>query len=233
MRFVGLHPLRMMGIGGAVGAAAVVGCGWNLAGDDALARPAKVPLVAAVVRGSAADAVKTASNAGDDGKAMVAERVAMMPKAVIRRDSSRHKMCAYTPEEGEEEIDRVLRAEKEIPEMARELFEVVLSLTGEGQVNASRHLVNLTTDEDYEELIAGLVVDAEMNPDVIEVLFSDLLNRGRELKMPTLLGILKAAGHPQGVAAKVALSHLAGKDFGRDERAWERWVMGEMRRMGR
>lgn len=135
-----------------------------------------------------------------------------------------------TVEEGDLAIDEVLRSNKEIPAMARDLNALVLKLTGEAQVNASRHLVNLTSDEDYG-LIAGLLVDPKTNPQVIEVLFADLMNRNRELQLPLFLNMLRNPQHPQNEQVRNVMTILAGQDFGTDYAAWDKWVVDELRRL--
>lgn len=133
-----------------------------------------------------------------------------------------------TAEEGDVLIDEILRSEKEIPQMARDLQELVKKLNGEAQVNASRHLVNLTSDEDYS-LIAGLLVDQKTNPEVIEVLFSDLMNRERTLQLPLFLNILKNPQHPQNEEVRNVMSILAGDDYGTDYPAWDKWAAEELK----
>ena len=103
-------------------------------------------------------------------------------------------------------------------------------LNGEAQVNASRHLVNLTSDEDYG-LIAQYLVDPKMNPDVIEVLFSDLMNRKRDLQLPLFMNILKNPQHPQNEQVRNVMTILASEDFGNDYAAWDRWVAEELQRI--
>jgi len=133
-----------------------------------------------------------------------------------------------TAEEGDVLIDEILRADKEIPEMARDLHELVKKLNGEAQVNASRHLVNLTSDEDYG-LIAGFLVDQKMNPEVIEVLFSDLMNRDRTLQLPLFMNILKNPQHPQNEEVRNVMTILAGEDFENDFTAWDNWASNELK----
>jgi hypothetical protein len=132
-----------------------------------------------------------------------------------------------TVEEGDVMIDEILRSNKEIPQMARDLHDLVKKLNGEAQVNASRHLVNLTSDEDYG-LIAGYLTDQKMNPDVIEVLFSDLMNRNRTLQMPLFMNILKNPAHPQNEQTRNVLTILAGEDFGTDWAKWDAWAQKEL-----
>lgn len=133
-----------------------------------------------------------------------------------------------TVEEGDVMIDEILRSNKEIPELARDLHDLVKKLNGEAQVNASRHLVNLTSDEDYG-LIAGYLTDAKMNPDVIEVLFSDLMNRNRVLQMPLFMNLLKNPAHPQNEQVRNVLTILAGEDFGTDWAKWDQWAQQEIK----
>lgn len=132
-----------------------------------------------------------------------------------------------TVEEGDVMIDEILRSNKEIPQMARDLHDLVKKVNGEAQVNASRHLVNLTSDEDYG-LIAGYLTDQKMNPDVIEVLFSDLMNRNRTLQMPLFMNILKNPAHPQNEQVRNVLTILAGEDHGTDWAKWDAWAQKEL-----
>ncbi len=132
-----------------------------------------------------------------------------------------------TAEEGDVLIDEILRSDKDIPDMARDLHELIKKTNGEAQVNASQHLVNLTSDEDYG-LIAGFLVDPKTNPDVLDVLFSDLMNRNRELQMPLFMNLLKNPQHPQSQEVRDVLTILAGEDFGNDWAAWDKWAMEEL-----
>lgn len=132
-----------------------------------------------------------------------------------------------TAEEGDQYIDEVLRSNKPIPEMARNLQHLVNQFNGEAQLNASRHLVNLTSDEDYG-LIAGILTNPKFNPEVLEVLFSDLMNRNRKLQMPLFMTILKDPTHPQNEQVRNVVTILAGEDFGTDWTKWDAWALKEM-----
>ncbi|TDU67169.1 hypothetical protein EI77_03370 [Prosthecobacter fusiformis] len=133
-----------------------------------------------------------------------------------------------TAEEGDVLIDDILRSDKEIPAMAQDLHNLVKTLNGEAQVNASRHLVNLTSDEDYN-LISGFLVDPKTNPEVIEVLFSDLMNRDRALQIPLFLNILKNPQHPQNEEVRNVMTILAGEDFENNYAAWDQWGADELK----
>jgi hypothetical protein len=167
--------------------------GWQWAGQD------NTPL--AVVKN---DAPKTGTESVKSADALSS---GSSSKTVMNGGPDR----LITVEEGDVMIDEILRSNKEIPQMARDLHDLVKKLNGEAQVNASRHLVNLTSDEDYG-LIAGYLTDAKMNPDVIEVLFSDLMNRNRILQMPLFMNLLKNPAHPQNEQVRNVLTILAGED---------------------
>jgi hypothetical protein len=144
-----------------------------------------------------------------------------------KKDAGESGQRLMTAEEGDQLIDEILRSEKDIPELARDLHELVKKTNGEAQVNASQHLVNLTSDEDYG-LIAGFLVDPKTNPEVLDVLFSDLMNRNRELQMPLFMNILKNPQHPQNQEVRDVLTILAGEDFGDDWAAWDKWAQEEL-----
>ena len=210
MKPVSPSKKRLFLIGGGLAMAAVLYLAWHFAGSEPT-RPASLPA-------PSKDVAKGDNKPGPPAAPLPPSMPARPPGGLI------------TEEEGDIEIDKILRSEKEIPEMAKDLNGLVLKLNGEAQVNASRHLVNLTSDEDYG-LIAGFLVDDKMNPDVIEVLFSDLMNRKRDLQLPLFLNILKNPKHPQNEQVKNVMSILASEDFGNDYPAWEKWVNEELEKI--
>jgi hypothetical protein len=204
---------RLIWIGAAVLMVAAIYFAW-MSGGDAPVRPAapttKEPAVVKNDRPSTPVTPQTAPSVGT------------MPSTPFTE--------LKTVEEADQMIDEIIRAEKPIPEMARDLSVLVGRLNGEGQVNASRHLTNLTSDEDYG-LIAGYLVDQKTNPEVIEVLFSDLMNRKRELQLPLFMNILKNPQHPQNEQVRNVMTILASQDFGTDYGAWDKWVADELKRI--
>lgn len=184
--------------------------GWQWAGEQA--GPPKVQEDSANAK--ATEAAAPVKSAGTPAATMPA-----VPKP--RTDQ------LMTAEEGDQYIDGILRSNKPTAEMARDLQKLVAKFNGEAQVNASRHLVNLTADEDYG-LIAGFLTDPKFNPDVIEVFFSDLMNRNRKLQMPLFMTILKNNAHPQNEQVRNVLTILAGEDFGSDWTKWDAWALKEL-----
>jgi len=204
-----MSKIRLMKIVAGVVLAAALYFGWQYAGRE----PARPQPAAKPVR---------EARSGETKLAPPALKPPAMPAGAATQ--------LTTAEEGDVLIDAILRSDKDIPVMARELHELVKKLNGEAQVNASRHLVNLTSDEDYG-LIAGFLVDAKMNPEVIEVLFADLMNRERSLQLPLFMNILRNPQHPQNEEVRNVMSILAGEDFGNDFAAWDKWAAQELKNL--
>ncbi|MCX6854109.1 MAG: hypothetical protein NTV80_04295 [Verrucomicrobia bacterium] len=200
---------RLFLIGGCILMAVALFFGWQWAGQDS-AKPAPKKTTPTVTK---AEPIKSP------------DAPSQTPAPAMAAGGDK----LTTVEEGDLMIDQILRSEKEIPAMARDLHDLVKKLNSEAQVNASRHLVNLTSDEDYG-LIAGYLVDAKMNPDVIEVLFSDLMNRKRELQLPLFMNILKNPQHPQNEQVRNVMTILAGEDFAQDFTAWDKWSAAEIKK---
>lgn len=200
---------RLLLIGSSIALIVALYFGWQWAGQDS--RPA--PVAKKDSPAAKADPIKSPE---------LATRPVAPPMAGAANQLT-------TVEEGDLKIDEILRSNKEIPAMAKDLHELVKKLNSEAQVNASRHLVNLTSDEDYG-LIAGFLVDDKMNPDVIEVLFSDLMNRKRDLQLPLFMNILRNSQHPQNEQVRNVMTILAGQDFGQDFAAWDKWSNDEIKK---
>lgn len=200
---------RFLLIGSSIALIVALYFGWQWAGQDS--RPA--PVAKKDSPAAKADPIKSPE---------LATRPVAPPMAGAANQLT-------TVEEGDLKIDEILRSNKEIPAMAKDLHELVKKLNSEAQVNASRHLVNLTSDEDYG-LIAGFLVDDKMNPDVIEVLFSDLMNRKRDLQLPLFMNILRNSQHPQNEQVRNVMTILAGQDFGQDFAAWDKWSNDEIKK---
>jgi hypothetical protein len=205
---------RYIWLGAFVAMVAVAWLAWHYAGTEAQ-RPALPP-----PSGAGATAPKDARPATIPVTPATGPQI--QPGAVADK--------LMTAEEGDQAIDEIIRSEKPIPEMARDLNRLVKQFNGEAQVNASRHLVNLTSDEDYG-LITEFLLDQKMNPEVIEVLFSDLMNRKRELQLPLFMNILKNPQHPQNEQVRHVMTILASEDFGNDYAAWDRWASEELKRI--
>jgi hypothetical protein len=116
-------------------------------------------------------------------------------------------------------INALLDSDDENEVVARKLATLAPTLPLEGQVEAIQHMVNLLDDEQYE-LARSMVLNAGLHPDVREVVFSDVLDRPNEVKMPVLLAILGQPAHPLAVDARQNLQAYVGRDLGPNPAEW-------------
>jgi len=116
-------------------------------------------------------------------------------------------------------INALLDSDDENDVVARKLATLAPTLPLEGQVEAIQHMVNLLDDEQYE-LARNMVLNPGLHPDVREVVFSDVLDRPNEVKMPVLLAILGQPAHPLAVDARQNLQAYVGRDLGPNSADW-------------
>jgi hypothetical protein len=116
-------------------------------------------------------------------------------------------------------INTLLDSDDENNVVAAKLAKLAPTLPLEGQVEAIQHMVNLLDDEQYE-LAGNMVLNPGLHPDLREVLFSDVLDRPNDVKMPLFLALLGQPGHPLGVDARQNLQAYVGRDLGPNPVDW-------------
>ncbi|MCL1856953.1 MAG: hypothetical protein FWF84_04865, partial [Kiritimatiellaeota bacterium] len=75
---------------------------------------------------------------------------------------------------------------------ARELFN---AMTEEHRLEEVQHAMNLLPDETVS-IMYEILFDKEQDEDIIDIIFSDLLNRDEEIKNPVIEEIVKDPEHP-------------------------------------
>jgi hypothetical protein len=116
-------------------------------------------------------------------------------------------------------INALLDSDDENDVVARKLATLAPTLPLEGQVEAIQHMVNLLDDEQYA-LARNMVLNPGLHPDVSEVLFSDVLDRPNDVKMPVLLALLAQPAHLLAVDARQNLQAYVGRDWGPNSADW-------------
>lgn len=116
-------------------------------------------------------------------------------------------------------INRLLDSDEENDKVAAELASLAPTMPLEGQVEAIQHMVNLLDDEQYA-LARNMLLNPSLHPNLREVIFSDALDRPNSVKLPMLLALFGAPGHPLRVEAHANLQAVVGRDLGQDPGLW-------------
>jgi hypothetical protein len=119
----------------------------------------------------------------------------------------------------EVKIDQILRLDANETETAQLLLNVLPTLPPDGQADAAQHITNLISDEEYARVLP-LVRSPNLNPEVLDVLVTDLMNRDEKILLPTLLDIARTPNHPHHEEALSDLQIFLDEDFGTD---WPEW----------
>jgi len=99
------------------------------------------------------------------------------------------------------------------------LLNMLPTLKEEEQAEAADHAANLLEDEDYASVMPQLV-NARLPEEIVDIFYTDLLNRPDELKLPALLEVARQPGHPYHEEAKETLSLFLGEDY---QENWPQW----------
>lgn len=129
----------------------------------------------------------------------------------------------------EKAINQLLDSDEENEKVAASLAALAPTLPLEGQVEAIQHMVNLLDDEQYA-LAQNMVMNPGLHPDVREVLFSDVLDRPNNVKLPVLLTLLGSPGHPLRTEAHTNLQAVIGQDLGESPMLWSQPVQAFLER---
>lgn len=119
----------------------------------------------------------------------------------------------------EEAINRVLESDEENQQVAAQLMALFPNLPPEGQVEAMQHMVNLSDDDSYQNAAAKLLNPAT-SEDVSGVIYSDVLDRPNNVKLPVMVSILRTPGHRLRDETLNTLQIFLGEDLGDNPQAW-------------
>jgi len=119
----------------------------------------------------------------------------------------------------EKPINDLLDSDEENDVVAAKLAALGPSLPLEGHVESIQHMVNLLDDEQYK-LASDMLMSPSLHPEVREVIFSDVLDRPNEVKVPVLLALMGNFGHPLQREAREKLQLLIGRDLGDNPAGW-------------
>lgn len=158
---------------------------------------------------------------GFSGSWEAGEHVAVDPAATQREQASINESEDFEPQEAswEAPINAILESTEDNDTVAARLHALAPTLPLDGQVEATQHMVNLLGDENYQVAMQKLV-NLSTPPDVMEVIYSDVLNRPNSVKLPALVNMLATPGHPLRPEAIETLQIFVGRDLGDNTQAW-------------
>jgi hypothetical protein len=125
-------------------------------------------------------------------------------------------------EEWEERFDRILTAETNNAEKAKQLLALFPHLPEAGQIEAAQQLSFLVPDQEYPAMDRYLTNSALPDP-VLGFLLAGTLNRPNEVRIPLLLEVARDGQNPKAAEARDFLRLFTGRDYGED---WNRWQTG-------
>jgi len=113
----------------------------------------------------------------------------------------------------ENKLDEILEMEADETTVARRLVAAMRGLPVEAQTEFLEHALNLYEDENFQELQA-VYLNAQTSPEVVEVIFDDMLNRPEEVKLPLLAQTMRLPRHPMAEESREILEMYLDLDEG-------------------
>jgi hypothetical protein len=98
-------------------------------------------------------------------------------------------------------------------------LQLLPTIPAEGAETCTEEAVKRLPNEEYRHAQA-FVTNPGTYGLALGVLFSDLMDRPDNLRLPTLVTIARNSAHPYAAPARENLQLLLGQDFGED---WPRW----------
>ena len=123
----------------------------------------------------------------------------------------------------DDKVSDIIVSDSPFTNKCAEMLEMFPHMPEAGQVETSHHLSNLTQDENYAPL-GKILMDPKTSTNVDEVLMTDVLNRGNNIKLPVLLQVARTPNHPKAAEARDMLGRLLEADYNTDWTGWEQKI---------
>ena len=109
---------------------------------------------------------------------------------------------------------------------------LLLMLPAEGRENQRRlaHGVMRWADDPSFRAVRPVMLDPSWHPQIHSVFMTGLLKRKNHLRLPMLLELAQAPGHPSRAEARQLLEHFLGIDHGNDWQAWRKSLAAWLQR---
>jgi hypothetical protein len=163
-------------------------------------------------------ATKTPKAANSAGPVRKSTTPAVVPAHPIT-DAAPRGSATNAVADWEGKIDDIFEKYEEDNQKVKHMLALFPQLPAEGQEEVAQHLVNLVADEEYTSINQFLTNNA-LTEDVLDVFFSDLLNRPNSTKLPTLVNVARDPKNPKSGEAREMLELFLDEDYGGD---WDQW----------
>lgn len=136
--------------------------------------------------------------------------------------------------EDDTKIDNILRlypgnSDEDNTKTAQALINLLPTLTSDGQTECISHIGNLLSDEEWKRLMP-VWKNPSVNPDVLESIYTDLMNRDDKVKLPALVEAVRLPNHPSYEEAKSTLEIFLDEDYGNDVAKWDKAVKAYLKK---
>jgi hypothetical protein len=119
----------------------------------------------------------------------------------------------------EDKVDEILDLNVKEADKVKEMIAIFPRLPEDGQIEVAQHISNLAEDEDYAP-VGAMLTNASLPEEVLDVLFSDALNRPNSIKLPLMLEVSRNEQNPKSGEARDILELFLEEDYGTD---WGKW----------
>jgi len=187
------------------------------------------PVEAAGSNPPEAAAPETPPSTGLGGRKPVVVRPKPVTSAVPGTQQAPAPVATVVPEpapaagDWSTKLDEVLGSNEVEATKADRLLAIWPTLPPDGQVEVMQHITNLLPDEKFPVLL-NTFTNAQTHEEVLDVLMTDVLNRPNGLKLPALLDVARAGGHPKAEEAKDILEVFVDQNYGAEWPKWEKAI---------
>jgi hypothetical protein len=124
------------------------------------------------------------------------------------------------PPTWEDHLDGILLSDDNEDGKADKILALLPQAPPDAQEQIAQHLVNMVQDNHYDGT-SNLLVNANVNTNVADVLINDLLNRNNTLKLNVLLKVFETPDHPMAGNAREMLELFTQEEHGTNYSEWD------------
>ena len=117
------------------------------------------------------------------------------------------------------QVDAILASQAPEAEIADKLLKLYPQMPTNAQADLFMEITPRVSDENYSKL-SGILTNSLTNPEVLETLLTDLVDRPDKIRLPIFLDVMRTTDNPKSPDAHDLLEAILGEDYGED---WDTW----------